>query len=456
MKKPSLKEFDITGEQYAKYQDYKSKIEDREIGREMFCHRFYEAVISAIPIIFLLLILTIARAVMFNTVSRMFNNEKHGSSFFFILAILTILTLLFFVIRMVIAKPLKPKLKALKIHRPFKKLHIKFQRSIPREPYFENAKKYELQNEAYYNYIGDLQQRFPDISEFDYNLQSYLHKIIDAIISYEHIETNNFIINQQLEERRAVWLKMDGILFERKVADIYRALGYEAKTTKAIGEGGVDIRLWKDGAYSIVQCKNVHSTIDEPAVRKLLETMHKEEASKAILICSGGFSHKAHSFAKSRPVELLDLNQFLKIVNDIYPQEYKLVDTISETLISNSNTTYKFKVIGKTDILYSSHSKTEKANYCLFETREDAKKVIKRLQRIEEMPPASTAAYDVGEWWLQSNPSDYYRKALYYIKVREKEEKVTTSKSDKENSRYVQRELWDREGSSQKGVWEGE
>ena len=454
MKKPSLKEFDITGEQYAKYQDYKSKIEDREIGREMFCHRFYEAVISAIPIIFLLLILTIARAVMFNTVSRMFNNEKHGSSFFFILAILTILTLLFFVIRMVIAKPLKPKLKALKIHRPFKKLDIKFQRSIPREPYFENAKKYELQNEAYYNYIGDLQQRFPDISEFDYNLQSYLHKIIDAIISYEHIETNNFIINQQLEERRAVWLKMDGILFERKVADIYRALGYEAKTTKAIGEGGVDIRLWKDGLYSIVQCKNVRRTIDEPAVRKLLDTMHKEKASKAILICSGGFTHMTRNFAKNRPIQLLDLNQFLKLVNDIYPQQYQLVETISETSVSSSNTTYRFKVIGTTNILYSLHSQTEDINYSLFETREEAKKVIRRLQRLDDMPPTSTTAYNIETWWLESIPADYYRKALYYIMVREKEMKTTADK--KEDNKYVQKELWDGEEFMQKGLWDGE
>ncbi|NLD23659.1 MAG: hypothetical protein GX670_05455, partial [Bacteroidales bacterium] len=162
----------------------------------------------------------------------------------------------------------------------------------------------------------------------------------------------------------------------------------------------------------------------------------------------------ARNFAKNRPIQLLDLNQFLKLVNDIYPQEYQLVETISETSVSSSNTTYKFKVIGKTDILYSLHSQTEDITYCLFETREEAKKVIRRLQRIDEMPPTSTIAYDIETWWLQSVPANYYRKALYYIMVREKEMKTTADK--KEDNKYVQKELWDGEEFTQKGMWDVE
>ena len=257
MKKPSLQEFDITAEQYSQYQHYKTKIEDRETRNEEFSHRFYESLISTISIIFILLLLTVARAVLFNTASRMIGNGEYVVLLFFILAILILSIFLFFVVRMLVAKPLRPKLHPLKTDRPFKQLYIKLQPSIHRELYFDNAKRYELQNEAYYNYIGDLQRRFPGIIEFNYNLQKYLRKIIDEIISYEHIEVNNSIINQQLENRRVVWLKMDGITFEREVSEIYKAHGYETKTTKAIGEGGVDIRLWKDGEYSIAQCKNV-------------------------------------------------------------------------------------------------------------------------------------------------------------------------------------------------------
>ena len=454
MRKPSLKEFDITAAQYAKYQNYKSKIEERKRGRETFGYRFYEAVISAVAIFLLLLILILARDVLYNIISHMLSNGKFWSAYLFVLALILLFALLLFVVKKVIAKPLRPKLQPLKRHRPFNKLYIKLQRSIPREAYFDNANKYELKNEAYYHYIGGLQQKFPGIIDFDYNLQSYFKKIIDEIISHQHSAINKSIINQQLETRRALWLKMDGVTFEREVANIYKAHQYEAKTTKAIGEGGVDIRLWKDGLYSIVQCKNVRRAIDEPAVRKLLDTMHKEKASEAILICSGGFTHMARNFAKNRPIQLLDLNQFLKLVNDIYPQEYQLVETISETSVSSSNTTYKFKVIGKTDILYSLHSQTEDITYCLFETREEAKKVIRRLQRIDEMPPTSTIAYDIETWWLQSVPVDYYRKALYYIMVREKEMKTTADK--KEDNKYVQKELWDGEEFTQKGMWDVE
>ena len=454
MTKPSLKEFDITATQYAKYQDYKSRIDDREIGREKFGHRFYEAIISIVAVIVPLLTLAIARAVLYNTISGMLSVGKYVAVFFLIAALLFLFALLFFVIKLAIRKTLISKIHHLKIHRPFKRLYIKLQPQIAQESYYNNAKKYELQNEAYYNYIGNLQQRFPDIIEHDYNLQNYLKKIIDKVISYQHTVVNNSIINHQLEKRRAIWLKMDGITFEREVANIYKAHQYEAKTTKAIGEGGVDIRLWKDDEYSIVQCKNVSRQIDEPIIRQLLEIMQQEDASKAILICSGGFTPKARNFAKNKPLELLDLNQFLKLVNEIYPQEYQLVDVISEKSVSKSNTTYKFKSIGKTDVLYSSHTEYQETNYCLFETPEDAKKIIRRLQRIEEMPLASAASYDVEEWWIESSPSDYYRKAFYYIKVSEKELKTTTNKRN--HTKYVQKELWDTQENPQRNVWDAE
>lgn len=454
MRKPSLKDFDITAAQYAKYQDYKSKIEERKRRRDAFGNRFYEAIFSTIAIFLLLLALILSRDVLLNTISPMLSNGKFWNAYLFILALILLFVLLFFVVKIVIAKSLRSKLQSFKTDRPFKKLYIKLQCSIPREPYFDNAKKYELENEVYYTYIGGLQQKFPDIIDFDYNLQSYLKKIIDEIISHQHTEINKSRINQKLEIRREHWLKMDGVTFEREVANIYKAHQYEAKTTKAIGEGGVDIRLWKDGLYSIVQCKNVRRTIDEPVVRKLFDTMHKEKASKAILICSGGFTHLARNFAKNRPIQLLDLNQFLQLVNDIYPQEYQLVETISETSVSSSNTTYRFKVIGTTNILYSLHSQTEDINYSLFETREEAKKVIRRLQRLDDMPPTSTTAYNIETWWLQSVPADYYRKALYYIMVREKEMKTTADK--KEDNKYVQKELWDGEELMQKGLWDGE
>ena len=458
MNKPSLKEFDITAKQYAKYQNYKWKRENRERRKDKFAHQFNQALISTIAIIFLLFVFIVARAVIINTISHVFGNGKLGSLFLFILAILIALFLLFVLTRHLIGKLIRPKLQSSKIHLPFKKLYIKLQSSIPKEPYYNNAKKYELQNEAYYTHIGNLQQRFPNIIEFNYNLQKYFKNIIDEIITFEHIAINNSIINEQLEQRRAIWLEMDGITFEREVASIYSAHGYEAKTTKATGEGGVDIRLWKDGVYSIAQCKNVCSQLDEFAVKKLLETMHKEKASKAILICSGGFTTKARVFAKRKPLELLDLNQFLNLVNTIYPQKYQLVNTILESSVSSSNTTYMFKVIGKTDILSSSNpvSLPDKISYCLFETRKEAKSTIRKLQRIDEIPLISSASYNIKEWWLEAVPANYFQKALYYIKVSEKEVKNTSDKKDKKNKKDGQREIWGADEYIQGSMWNGE
>lgn len=456
MKKPSLNEYGITASQYANYQDYKTKKEDIKRGRETFEHRFYKRVVSAISITFIFLLVIVARAFLFNTASYMLNNETYGRLFLFTLAILIPAILLFFAIRFIIGESIVKKIQPLKIHKPFKKLYTKLQASITEEPYFDKAKEYELQNEKYYNYIGDLHKRFPEIIDYNNNLQHYYKATIDEIIKYEHTNTNKSITNRELEKRRAVWLEMQGVTFEREVSAIYRELGYKTKTTKAIGEGGVDIRLWKDEVYSIVQCKNVLIRTDEPTVKSLLETMQKESASKAILICSGGFTPKARDFSKRKPVELLDLNQFLELVNIVYPQEYKLINTVSEISISNTKTTYTFKVIGKTYILLSSHTLSEDTNYCLFETRGEAKKTVKRLRKIENIPLGNSPIYDIEEWWLGNKPSDYYSKAIYYIKVRDREKKSFTTKKRKENNKHLQKELWPKEEYIQKNIWGAE
>ena len=103
MRKPSLKEFDITATQYAKYQDYKSKIEERRRRREAFDYRFYEAIIYSIAIILLLLLLTIARDVLLGTISRMLSVGKFWNAYLFVLALLLLFILLLFVVKMVIA-----------------------------------------------------------------------------------------------------------------------------------------------------------------------------------------------------------------------------------------------------------------------------------------------------------------------------------------------------------------
>ena len=455
MKKPSLNNFGITAAQHSKYQDYKSKIEDRKIGREGFEHRFYKTVNITIAIILILVVTIVAKIVFTKIVSNTFTDEKLVNLVLLILTILVIATLFYFIIRMVVRKSIIKKLQLLKTHRPFKRLYIKLQPSIVRESYFDNAREYEIQNEKYYNYIGNLQKKFPDIIEFDNNLQVYAKKTIDEVVNNEHRSINSSIANQELEKQRAVWLKMDGITFERQVSVVYSDLGYEAKKTKATGEGGVDIRLWKDEEYSIVQCKNTLHETGKSTVRSLLETIQKEKASKGILICSGGFNSSAYEFAKRKPIELLNLNQFLKLVNQAYPQESKLINTVLETSISNADTTYTLKVIGKTSILYSSHSHSHEMNYCLFETHEDAKKVINTLKRIDKRTIGNPTVYNIEEWWLESTPSDYFRKPVYYIKVKEKEKEVKVAPIKKESwyKKHIQREIWPTEVYIQKEIW---
>ena len=455
MKKPSLKDYAITEEQYSIYQDYKTKREKREKGIKEFERQFYRSITSIIPILFMLLIVVVARAALLKAESSILYNDNYWSTLIFIVAILTLSPCLFYIIRRYIRRIIINKSQQLNIHKPFKKLYLKLKPSIPRESYFDIAKEYELRNEEYYHYIGNLQTKFPDIIEYNNDLQFYFKIIIDEIIRSEHTTINNFIINQEREKRINYWLKMDGLTFERNVSSLYKELGYETTLTKATGEGGVDIRLWKDGKHSIVQCNNTRTEIDEPVVRELLETMHKERASEAIIICSGGFSSKAYEFAKRKPIVLKNIDQFIELVYKVYPPEYKLIDSISEISISNSKTTYRFKAIGKTNVLFASHLNSDETNYCLFETRVDAEKTIKELKSIKNMLFANSVVYEVAEWWLGSTPSSYYRKAIYYIRVsgKEKKSKIDAIKTENKNKIYKQKEIWPTEKYIQKDIW---
>ena len=96
--------------------------------------------------------------------------------------------------------------------------------------------------------------------------------------------------------------------FEELVAEAFRREGYRVvENTKAGADGGVDIRLRKEGRLVLVQCKHWNSNrVGVPVVREMCGVMMDEGAAGVVIVCSGGFTRDAWAFAKDKPVRLVD------------------------------------------------------------------------------------------------------------------------------------------------------
>jgi restriction system protein len=96
--------------------------------------------------------------------------------------------------------------------------------------------------------------------------------------------------------------------FERQVAEIYREQGYTVEETGGGGaDGGVDLRLRKEGKTAIVQCKQWRTyKVGVKPVRELFGIMAAERADRAVFITSGTYTDEAIRFAEGKALDLID------------------------------------------------------------------------------------------------------------------------------------------------------
>ena len=83
-------------------------------------------------------------------------------------------------------------------------------------------------------------------------------------------------------------------------------------------DGGVDVKLIKGNQTTLVQCKQWRSkNVGVAVIREMFGVMTAESASKVVIICCGGFTRDALSFAENKPIELIGGAELLSIVKEI-------------------------------------------------------------------------------------------------------------------------------------------
>lgn len=107
--------------------------------------------------------------------------------------------------------------------------------------------------------------------------------------------------------------------FESLLSEAFRRQGFVVEHTgKAGPDGGIDVRLSKAGAVSLVQCKHwKQQQVGVKIVRELLGVVTSEKAQSGIVVTSGQFTTAAIEFAAKNPVRLIDGNELVQMISEV-------------------------------------------------------------------------------------------------------------------------------------------
>lgn len=118
-----------------------------------------------------------------------------------------------------------------------------------------------------------------------------------------------------VEERLAALRAMPWENFGLVVSEAYRRQGYAVEESTS---AAFDFKLTKKGRITLVQCRRwkVNQVGDGP-VRELANAMEKQDAFNCVCISAGEFSANARSFARGKPIALLNGGALAELVGTV-------------------------------------------------------------------------------------------------------------------------------------------
>lgn len=134
----------------------------------------------------------------------------------------------------------------------------------------------------------------------------------------------SYISKKRLENTSSISdiAELDWMEFEALLGEFYRQQGYSVKQKLSHGsDGGIDIKLTKDGKVSLVQCKHwKKQKVGVKVLRELYGVLLDSRADKMIVITSGEFTLDAQQFAQHKEFDLINGVQLVSMLAQT--QEY--------------------------------------------------------------------------------------------------------------------------------------
>lgn len=114
--------------------------------------------------------------------------------------------------------------------------------------------------------------------------------------------------------RELSWLE-----FERLLAEAFRREGYTVEPGGGSApDGGVDLRLFREGRLVLVQCKHWKVwKVGVKIVRELRGVVSSEGADGGIVVTSGKFTAEAVDFARTSGIRLVDGEELLLLIRAV-------------------------------------------------------------------------------------------------------------------------------------------
>ncbi len=110
--------------------------------------------------------------------------------------------------------------------------------------------------------------------------------------------------------------------FETLVGEAYRRQGYSVEETGGGGaDGGIDLILRGKGQKTLVQCKQWRTfKVGVKTIREMYGIMVAENADRVIVATSGVYTQEALSFARGKPIELMDGKALVQLISEVKRQ----------------------------------------------------------------------------------------------------------------------------------------
>nr|MDT0657508.1 restriction endonuclease [Micromonospora sp. DSM 115978] len=119
-------------------------------------------------------------------------------------------------------------------------------------------------------------------------------------------------------DQRPNLLRLSAAEFESLIQNLFAKMGLDTRHVSTPEEGGVDCVAFDPrpifGGKVVIHARRNRGTVDVSAVRDLFGTLHDENASKGILVTTGGYGPSSFEFASGKPLELIDGSNLLNLL----------------------------------------------------------------------------------------------------------------------------------------------
>ncbi len=129
-----------------------------------------------------------------------------------------------------------------------------------------------------------------------------------GMISKESIRLRD-IERKKFQLTEDYWKALSDVKLELAVSAMLSDVGYSTKTTKASGDGGIDVIAENSEVALYIQCKGWAKPVGAPVIREIagvVSSIRAQKPVKGVVVCPNGFTKSAREFAENASVFLWD------------------------------------------------------------------------------------------------------------------------------------------------------